>query len=133
MVDATDTEIDRATLPFTQYVSRFEVMPPGAMPHMMTPIAERLSLRRRVSQRPRPSEREAGKVGQGDATTQSACARDGLAHSWKMWVLTKAIRGHHEGVATAGAERGPLPSQVVSALPSAGHYSQATAVQAIAM
>ena len=30
--EATDIETERATLPWTQYVSRFEVMPPGAIP-----------------------------------------------------------------------------------------------------
>ena len=38
-VEATDIDTDSATFPLTQYVSRFEVEPPGAMPHRMTPIA----------------------------------------------------------------------------------------------
>ena len=38
-VEATDIDTDSATFPLTQYVSRFDVEPPGAMPHRMTPIA----------------------------------------------------------------------------------------------
>ena len=39
MVDTADMAIDRAMLPFAQYVKRLLVDPPGIIPHSMTPMA----------------------------------------------------------------------------------------------
>ena len=38
-VDAADIAIDSVTFPLTQYVSMFDVEPPGAQPHRIAPIA----------------------------------------------------------------------------------------------
>ena len=47
--EATDIETERATLPWTQYVSRFEVMPPGAIPHLSSRSSARQCDARAVS------------------------------------------------------------------------------------